>query len=538
MRRALLLFLLLLPVTVHAQTSVIVRGKISTANATTTPLAGNATFTGGWELARDYTTLTLAVFSDKASATNGLEVQWSSDAVNVDVVDAYSITANVGASWTTVAKGIYYRVVYTNGATTQTAFRLSAILRQSGAPGYTDTGSGGLTDAELRATPVPVSGTVTATPTGTQAVSGTVTANAGTGPWPITDNGGSVTVDGTFWQATQPISGTVTANAGTGTMAVSGPVTDAQLRATPVPVSGTVTANVGTGTQPVSGTVTVTDGAGALNVIVDSGTTAATQSGTWTVQPGNTANTVAWKVDGSAVTQPVSGTFWQATQPVSGTFWQATQPVSGTVTTTPPANQSVNQTQVNGVAVAVGNGPVDTGTQRVSLAQRVTYAASTTAKTATAAGTGPFFTICGSATKTIRIQQFIVSGTVATAAVWGDVVLKKTSAATSAGTATALTKVPLDSSSAAATANAVNYYTALATAGTLVGSIAAQTQLFPVTAISATLQPTPAPMEFKWRDQDSESPVLRGTAQCMEANFGTTTTNAPTLAVSVKWTEE
>lgn len=35
---------------------------------------------------------------------------------------------------------------------------------------------------------------------------------------------------------------------------------------------------------------------------------AASQSGTWTVQPGNTANTTAWKVDGSAVTQPVSGT--------------------------------------------------------------------------------------------------------------------------------------------------------------------------------------------------------------------------------------
>ena len=34
-------------------------------------------------------------------------------------------------------------------------------------------------------------------------------------------------------------------------------------------------------------------------------------------------------VNGSGVTQPVSGTFWQATQPVSGTFWQATQPVSG-----------------------------------------------------------------------------------------------------------------------------------------------------------------------------------------------------------------
>jgi len=44
---------------------------------------------------------------------------------------------------------------------------------------------------------------------------------------------------------------------------------------------------------------------------------AVTQSGTWTIQPGNTANTVPWKVDGSGVTQPVSGTFWQATQPIS-----------------------------------------------------------------------------------------------------------------------------------------------------------------------------------------------------------------------------
>lgn len=60
------------------------------------------------------------------------------------------------------------------------------------------------------------------------------------------------------------------------------------------------------------------------------------QSGTWTVQPGNTANTTAWKVDGSAVTQPVSGTFWQATQPVSGTVTanQGTSPwvVAGSTT--------------------------------------------------------------------------------------------------------------------------------------------------------------------------------------------------------------
>lgn len=45
---------------------------------------------------------------------------------------------------------------------------------------------------------------------------------------------------------------------------------------------------------------------GGQAVTVTSGTVASTQSGTWTVQPGNTANTTAWKVDGSAVTQPAS----------------------------------------------------------------------------------------------------------------------------------------------------------------------------------------------------------------------------------------
>jgi hypothetical protein len=101
------------------------------------------------------------------------------------------------------------------------------------------------------------------------------------------DNGGSLTVDGTFWQTTQPISGTVSAN----------------------------------------------------------------QGGTWTVQPGNTANTTAWKVDGSAVTQPINDaggsltvdgsvavSNFPVTQPISGSVsvsnFPATQPVSGTVAAT------------------------------------------------------------------------------------------------------------------------------------------------------------------------------------------------------------
>ncbi len=97
--------------------------------------------------------------------------------------------------------------------------------------------TGPLTDAQLRATPVDINGTFT--PSGTQDVNLVSTI-----PVPVTDNAGSLTVDGTVTVANPgltdaqlratpvPISGTVTA---------SGPLTDTQLRATSVPVSGPLT---------------------------------------------------------------------------------------------------------------------------------------------------------------------------------------------------------------------------------------------------------------------------------------------------------
>jgi hypothetical protein len=67
----------------------------------------------------------------------------------------------------------------------------------------------------------------------------------------------------------------------------------------------------------------------AVTVASDQSALPASQSGTWTVQPGNTANTTAWKVDGSAVTQPVSGTV--TTRPSGSTG--ANTSVASTVTT-------------------------------------------------------------------------------------------------------------------------------------------------------------------------------------------------------------
>jgi hypothetical protein len=108
----------------------------------------------------------------------------------------------------------------------------------------------GLTDAELRATPVPVSGTVAVS-----SVAGTVLVDGSAVTQPISGSvtvlNASIPVTGTFWQAIQPVSGTV---------AVSNPgLTDAELRATPVPVSGTVTTLQGTSPWVVSGTVAVSN---------------------------------------------------------------------------------------------------------------------------------------------------------------------------------------------------------------------------------------------------------------------------------------
>lgn len=184
--------------------------------------------------------------------------------------------------------------------------------------------------------------------------------NTGASALPIQDGGNTITVDGTVvvtgvaTEAKQPALGT----AGTASADVITVQGIASMTALKVDGSGV--------TQPVSGTVSVTgvataanqatiighvDGIEGLLTTIDADTSAlagavagaevqvdivssALPSGAATSakQPAlGTAGTAsadvitvqgiasmtALKVDGSAVTQPVSGTFWQATQPVS-----------------------------------------------------------------------------------------------------------------------------------------------------------------------------------------------------------------------------
>jgi len=87
---------------------------------------------------------------------------------------------------------------------------------------------------------------------GSLTVDGTVTANAGTGPWPVTDNGGSLTVDGSVTAIAQPgvDIGDVTINNAAGASAVN-----IQDGGNSITVDGTFFQ----ATQPVSGTITASE---------------------------------------------------------------------------------------------------------------------------------------------------------------------------------------------------------------------------------------------------------------------------------------
>lgn len=264
----LALALLLDAAHLQAQTPVISRGRTSTANASTTPLGSSATFTGTWEDSRDYNLVTVSVFANQNSASSGWKLQWSSDATNVDVEDLYTVTASTGQSQTSVNKARYFRTVYINGGSAQATFRLATVFRQSGTT--PSSSAAGLTDTQLRATPVPVSGTVTVTDgagaLNTIVDSGSITANAGTNL-----NTSALALDATLTGGTQKTK--IVDTGGTNVASVS--------------AGGAVKVDGSAATQPVSGTVTVTDGAGALNTIVDSGTITAVTAITNALPAGN-----------------------------------------------------------------------------------------------------------------------------------------------------------------------------------------------------------------------------------------------------------
>lgn len=199
---------------------------------------------------------------------------------------------------------------------------------------------------------------------------------------PISDNGGSLTVDGTvgisgsvavtgtFWQATQPVSGTVSVNA---LPSGNNNIGDVDIASLPGTVESDITAiktavetldnavgtdgsAIATGMLRVGGTdgtnnqtlsvntsghLNIADGGNSITVdgTIDLSATTlaaletinAAQSGTWNVGLNAGTNAIG-KLAANDGVDIGDVTINNASIAVTGTFWQATQPVSGTIT--------------------------------------------------------------------------------------------------------------------------------------------------------------------------------------------------------------
>lgn len=104
------------------------QNTVSTVNSSTAVLAGGAVFTGTSEDILKFNLITVTVISDVASATDGLSIQQSSNGTNWDSTDTYTIAAATGKSFSVPRQARFFRLVYTNGATIQTSFRLQVIF--------------------------------------------------------------------------------------------------------------------------------------------------------------------------------------------------------------------------------------------------------------------------------------------------------------------------------------------------------------------------------------------------------------------------
>jgi hypothetical protein len=119
--------------TTDGELKTVAGGHISTANSTTTVLdpAGVNAFTGTAEDITDVSAIVIHVKASHASATDGLSVQWSPDGTNWDGTDDFTVPAASGKTYSFQPAAQYIRVVYTNGGTLQTYFRLQTIFKHT-----------------------------------------------------------------------------------------------------------------------------------------------------------------------------------------------------------------------------------------------------------------------------------------------------------------------------------------------------------------------------------------------------------------------
>lgn len=121
-------------------------GTVSANNSTTATLTSGSVFTGTSDDCLNYNEIRISVKADVASATDGLSIQQSSDNTNWDIIDTYTVSANAGKTIAVPRQARYFRIVYTNGGTGQSSFRLQTILNRLGAQASSQRPSDGYTN--------------------------------------------------------------------------------------------------------------------------------------------------------------------------------------------------------------------------------------------------------------------------------------------------------------------------------------------------------------------------------------------------------
>lgn len=396
----------------------------------------------------------------------------------------------------------------------------------------------------------------------TQPVSGTITANAGTGNFTV--------VQATAANLNATVTGTVTANIGTtnglaldasvngilvaqgsSTSGEKGPLiqgavttaaptyTTAQTSPLSLTTAGALRVDGSGVTQPVSGTVTANQGGapwsqnitqfGGVNISTGTGASGtgiprvtvandsnilATQSGTWTVQPGNTANTTPWL---TTINQGGN---------------------SAAVKAASTAAAAADPSLVVGLSP---NSPLPTGTNNIGSVNNVQTAESTAAWTsATANNTALALTVTGYGTVTVTLNQgttitggavtFEASDTVA-GTNWYPVSMMQTSSATvpaSTYTLVANTNIAFQTNVAGFIQFRVRLSPAITGTGTVNVGIAANASAFDLEQASYLTDGTNGPVAVK---AASTAPVAADKALVV-----TMSPNTPVIPVSIQTT--
>jgi len=98
-------------------------------NSTEETLLAGEIFTGKAIDTLNYGISIITTYSDVASATDGLSIQFSKDMTNWFWDDKFTLSAGIGKTFTVQTQTRWMRIVYTNGITDQGTFQLSTTLK-------------------------------------------------------------------------------------------------------------------------------------------------------------------------------------------------------------------------------------------------------------------------------------------------------------------------------------------------------------------------------------------------------------------------